>query len=324
MSGPVELVVIDGEEPHNAFRVGGKPFTIGRGPDNNLVIADSRVSWNHAQIWVEGGRIWVKDLASRNGTFVNEERLRDPAEVTDGDRVKLGPALELLIRGEPVTSSAPRALALEDIDAELRVPLRTDRFHIGRTGEVDLRLDTLVEGAVLIIHPDGEVWLGGEDHSEMPLGLGEIFELGGRRFRVVEVDATRQPTVEQEPDRYPYRLVATLDGATGPEARLEDPSAANKIHRVEADNRAVLLYLLGRQRQQDREAGLPRTERGWCADAEIVTGIWGKAGRNEDPNRLHVLVHRLRKEIKAAGFDPWCIEKRHRYIRIRVADVDLS
>ncbi len=327
MSRAVEIVVVNDERTNHAFSVGRRPFCVGRGPDNDLVVSDARVSWNHTQIYIEDGRIWVKDLGSLNGTFVNDSRIRNPVEVSDGARIRLGPELELRVRGAPPAemSLAPPSLSLEDMASGLQVPLRSDRFTLGSSDEADLRLkDCPPLAAVLIIHPDGEVWVGTEDDTESPVELGEVFEVGGRRFRIIEADPVRQPTVEQDPERYPYHLTVTLNGATGPEASLEDLSTPGRFHRIDSDNRAVLLYLLGRQRRADHEAGLPRTERGWCADADVVTGIWGRAGRSEDPNRLHVLVHRLRKEIKSAGFDPWCIEKRRRYIRIRAAQVTIN
>jgi len=327
MSGKVEILIVNDEQSNHVFNVGRKPFCIGRGPDNDLVVNDARISWNHTQVWIEDGKIWVKDLGSLNGTFINDERVRNPVEVHDGTKVRLGPELALQVRGAPPQelNLMPRSLTLEDLASGLQVPLRSDRFVMGSAEDADLRLkDAPAMAAMLIIHPDGEVWVGSEDETEHPVDLGEVFQVCGRDFQIVEADPVRQPTVEQDPERYPYLLTATLDGATGPEASLEDLANPGRVHRIESDNRAVLLFLLGRQRQRDREAGQPRAERGWCADADVVTGIWGRAGRSEDPNRLHVLVHRLRKELKSAGFDPWCIEKRRRYIRIRVAQISMT
>ncbi|MGK0347601.1 MAG: hypothetical protein ACI855_003688, partial [Myxococcota bacterium] len=51
-------------------------------------------------------------------------------------------------------------------------------------------------------------------------------------------------------------------------------------------------------------------------------GVWGR-GAGED-NKLHVLVYRLRNELKKAGFDPWFIEKRRKYIRARIAGAEIG
>jgi len=56
------------------------PIRIGRADDNDIVLPDRApddrtVSRKHAEIYFEGGRYWVKDLGSTNGTFLNETRL---------------------------------------------------------------------------------------------------------------------------------------------------------------------------------------------------------------------------------------------------------
>ena len=40
--------------------LGEEPLHVGRGPSNHVVLADDTVSWNHAQLWVEAGRAWVR------------------------------------------------------------------------------------------------------------------------------------------------------------------------------------------------------------------------------------------------------------------------
>ena len=53
---------------------------------------------------------------------------------------------------------------------------------------------------------------------------------------------------------------------------------------------------------------------------EVIVGVWGRAGLADGANRLKVLVHRLRAEIERAGFDPWFIERRRRFIRVRIRE----
>jgi serine phosphatase RsbU (regulator of sigma subunit) len=65
------------------------PFTIGRKTDKDLVIPDSRVSRDHAQIISEGGAYWVVDQGSRHGTYVNGIK-RDRHKLQTNDRVDFG------------------------------------------------------------------------------------------------------------------------------------------------------------------------------------------------------------------------------------------
>lgn len=55
-----------------------------------IALADASVSWEHARISVESGSVYIEDLASRNGTFVNEQRVRERSRLDDGDYLRLG------------------------------------------------------------------------------------------------------------------------------------------------------------------------------------------------------------------------------------------
>jgi pSer/pThr/pTyr-binding forkhead associated (FHA) protein len=64
---------------------------LGKGPRNDIVIADPAVSSSHALIRAEdGGGYTVSDLGSRNGTFVNGERISEPRQLNHGDVIGIG------------------------------------------------------------------------------------------------------------------------------------------------------------------------------------------------------------------------------------------
>jgi phosphoserine phosphatase RsbU/P len=65
------------------------PFTIGRQPDNGLVLRDNRASRRHAQIVFENGAYFIEDLNSRHGTWVNGEQLARRA-LHNSDRIEFG------------------------------------------------------------------------------------------------------------------------------------------------------------------------------------------------------------------------------------------
>jgi hypothetical protein len=66
--------------------------TIGRAPDNVIVVGDAVVSAHHAAIALRNDGWWVEDLGSTNGTLVNDEPLAGPAPVGSGDEIQVGPA----------------------------------------------------------------------------------------------------------------------------------------------------------------------------------------------------------------------------------------
>ena len=65
------------------------PYTIGRRRDCELRLSDACVSRRHCQLFVQGDRVWVHDLDSLNGTFVNETPVREPRPLSDGDVLRV-------------------------------------------------------------------------------------------------------------------------------------------------------------------------------------------------------------------------------------------
>ena len=63
--------------------------SIGRLPDNTVVIDNPGVSGHHACVFRDGDRFIVEDLASTNGTFVNDKRVRRQA-IQGGDVIRVG------------------------------------------------------------------------------------------------------------------------------------------------------------------------------------------------------------------------------------------
>src|SRR5205814_8827758 len=63
---------------------------LGRGKSCEIVIASTEVSRRHARIACEAAACTISDLGSRNGTFVNGERLATSHALADGDRIHLG------------------------------------------------------------------------------------------------------------------------------------------------------------------------------------------------------------------------------------------
>lgn len=286
---------------------------------------DERVSWNHARIWVELEKVWLADTGSRNGTFVNSVQVKGTVALRDGDEIRLGSGTVLSVRMHTPDERMPRlhAYALEEVGTGVRHLLKTERFYIGSAPTSDVRVPGAgPDEANVLVHPEGEIWLG-RDEEETLVEVGTEFSVGGLNFRIVEVETTRLPTLDPAPGRYRYRLSVTLDGPTGPLAKLESLDGRHSCS-VDAETRAVLLYLLGRQIALDRTREVPFTEEGWCADEDVIVGVWGRSGLADGANRLKVLVHRLRKELKRADFDPWFIERKKRYIRVRVAEVTVD
>lgn len=298
------------------------PVQIGRAPNNDLVLSDPMVSQQHAVVWVQDDKLHVRDLASRNGVFIGKDRVVGTSEVVDNASLKIGPDIKIrAVRTGSSSSIQGVGFVVDDETTGLAVPVAFDRFHVGSGTDSDLFIESAEErAATLIVHENGEVWLGTDD-EERQLTVGDSFTIAGHTLTLRAGDALQAPTAQPRNDRYPYAIVATLSGATGPEATVRNVASGHE-YKVDAENRAVLLYLLARQVKRDRAQGLQPGDIGWATDDDVRLGVWGR-GAGED-NKLHVLVYRLRNELKKAGFDPWFIEKRRKYIRARIAGAEIG
>lgn len=71
------------------FQLGDQPITIGRSADADIVLLDERVSRIHCGIRLWDGDFYIKDLKSRNGTWVNNQKI-DVAKLKAGDVIRVG------------------------------------------------------------------------------------------------------------------------------------------------------------------------------------------------------------------------------------------
>jgi adenylate cyclase len=75
---------------------------IGRSQENEICIIDSSVSRQHAEITVKGNQITIKDLGSRNGTYLNGQRINE-SRLNPGDCIRCGDIELRLLKGTQVT-----------------------------------------------------------------------------------------------------------------------------------------------------------------------------------------------------------------------------
>ena len=83
------LVCTGGTLKGRVVRVPEGGLTLGRAPDNDIVVNDDGVSRYHARLLFEGGTLWLQDAGSRNGIFVNGNRVTDHRALKVGDVIAL-------------------------------------------------------------------------------------------------------------------------------------------------------------------------------------------------------------------------------------------
>ena len=87
----VKLIVVGGQHPGQEIPVPGPKFFVGRAEDCQLRPRSDMVSRHHCALLVEEGFVAVRDFGSKNGTFVNGERVKAERELKAGDRLRIGP-----------------------------------------------------------------------------------------------------------------------------------------------------------------------------------------------------------------------------------------
>lgn len=97
----VNLVLLKKDGSHKVFPLPSSVTVIGRRHSCDLCIPLVSVSKKHCQLNLDNGVLKIRDLGSRNGTYLNSKRIND-ATIKAGDSIKIGPLTFVLqIDGQP-------------------------------------------------------------------------------------------------------------------------------------------------------------------------------------------------------------------------------
>ncbi len=95
------FIIIRGQPQGKRYILSKDQMFLGRDPSADLSVNDANISRKHAEIVRRNDVIFLKDLDSTNGTFINDKRLHGEAELKKEDMIKVGNTiLKYLPRGE--------------------------------------------------------------------------------------------------------------------------------------------------------------------------------------------------------------------------------
>lgn len=137
----------DGQEHH----LESDFIKIGRAVENEVVIISKRVSREHARIWRDGRRIFLEDLGSTNGTYLNDERVLAPVALRDGDQILVGDVLFTF--HDPDTTTVETPFPELEVNVEAGV-VRVDRFVVALSPKEFLLLAYLFERRGIVCSKD--------------------------------------------------------------------------------------------------------------------------------------------------------------------------
>ena len=105
----VRLKVLRGASAGKEVAIRGPRFFIGRSEECNLRANSDAISRKHCAIVIEDQDVTIRDLGSRNGTYVNGSRIEGVQKLQMGDQLRVGP-LEFLVTHTEKRSSSKRNL----------------------------------------------------------------------------------------------------------------------------------------------------------------------------------------------------------------------
>jgi hypothetical protein len=287
---------------------------VGRDSGCDLRIARRDVSNEHAALRWTGATWEIKDLGSRNGTWVDEQRLAPGAAVPLGPDARLafgdpGEVWRLEEAGPPTTCAVPVG---EGDDGPIRIA----------RGELLALPDD--EAPAACLYPDATgAWVVEEDGATRPVADREILEVAGRSFQIfvpAPIEGTWDASVAA-PTLHTIRMRFVV-------SRDEEHVTTTVLHRgreipLGSRNFHYLLVTLARLRLKDRAApdNTIATE-GWVYQDELIRML------ATDANKLGVDIFRARRQLLDAGIEgsAGIVERRPmaRQLRLGVADLEVT
>ncbi len=177
------------------LEAGESPYVLGRSPEATIRLEGEGVSRRHAEIAYARGRWMVRDLGSRNGTFVNSLPVRE-SELSPRDVIVLGTIELLVVLREPGTEP-PRTPNCEDASGTLPLALTPLVGLVGESGSMQAVRDAIRRVAPL----DVTVVLRGESGTGKELVARAIHAASTRRagpFVTVNCAAIPEALVDSE------------------------------------------------------------------------------------------------------------------------------
>lgn len=90
MSNLPLLVGVSGKLQGQRYSILPQGLRVGRQAGNEVLLDDTGVSRQHARLIFHNGALWVQDMGSRNGVFVNDVRVQAHRQLSVGDKIRIG------------------------------------------------------------------------------------------------------------------------------------------------------------------------------------------------------------------------------------------
>ena len=262
-----------------------RAMRLGADPECELVVEAPAVSSTHAVVWLEGQQLWIGDVGSMNGTYIDGAQLDGPTPLSHDSSVALG--------GVTVDMNFVRQ----------RLPRGRPALLVGRDSETDLNIDaSMVSGRHLLVlpRPSGATILD--------LGSSNGTFVGQRDERIHgAVDVDRDDTLYLGSYRLPAAMLLAQLGVTtgGKDTRTATQSLSLETRPLilgrDPDCDVVLPYpqvSLRHARLTPRPNGACLVEDLGSSNGTFVNGERIKKGVLDPGGTLHLASYRVTIEVK--------------------------
>ncbi|MCL2304908.1 MAG: FHA domain-containing protein [Planctomycetaceae bacterium] len=190
----VQLVVAGGSKAGQVIPIPGAKFLIGRAEDCHLKPRSELISRYHCAIISEDGYVAIRDLGSKNGVYLNGERVSLENELKSGDKLSLGP-LEFVVNlsvGKQSVSVAP------DVSGKEEVATEDDKKEIGTKLPKKPKVNSIEAAVVRTVEIEEELAKKAKEIAQVkpvPVQPTPVVQTAVKKEEVVE---KTPPVVEKE------------------------------------------------------------------------------------------------------------------------------
>lgn len=277
--------------------------TVGRLPGSSLVVDQGYISKRHAILRFAGDRWEVRDLGSRNGTYVNGHPLKpgEDAPLHRGFRVAFGKVEQEW----ELTDDAPPSVMVVPLLGGDPVLLEGEMLALPSPDDPRVTIYANASGAWVLEQPE----------SITEIANQQTFEVDKRFFRFSCPDRISKTSLADPLAELEVQHLHLLFSVSRDEEFVQLRVACG-AHQFDLGSRQhnYLLLTLARRRQSDLAENLPETACGWIYLEDLAHDPMMA------PPQLNIDVFRIRKQFEALGvLDPaGVIERRPRTKQIRL------
>jgi DNA-binding winged helix-turn-helix (wHTH) protein len=124
------ITIVEGKYANQHWALEEDDVVLGRDDIADIVLPERQISRQHIRIFKDGDQYYIEDLDSKNGTWVNGQRIHGVHELYDGDEIHIALAVRMRFIGSGATAPLPFELPTH-IGGRLRLDREGRRVFIG-------------------------------------------------------------------------------------------------------------------------------------------------------------------------------------------------